>query len=223
MQVNIALMQNRSEIVRQLVAEGLSPGEAEKRVAELDGKSQLLGEKKAQVQDLQRQLEEKKEEARQKFAPAAEDEPAILWGKMLRFLSIGMYDDAVLCIDAYREKTREEDEHAEEYCAAAVRLIRNISNTGIDYGLLVAGYEPDRPRNEQYLIGDVIISVNGTPCHNYEEYSNIRSGIGEEEDYFVVVLRKADDESGRLEQKELLIPARASKVMVMEMSENTDS
>ena len=66
-------------------------------------------------------------------------------------------------------------------------------------------------------------SVNGTPCHNYEEYSNIRSGIGEEEDYFVVVLRKADDESGRLEQKELLIPARASKVMVMEMSENTDS
>jgi len=87
----------------------------------------------------------------------------------------------------------------------------------------VAGYEPDRPRNEQYLIGDVIISVNGTPCHNYEEYSNIRSGIGEEEDYFVVVLRKADDESGRLEQKELLIPARASKVMVMEMSENTDS
>lgn len=220
---NIALLQNRSEIVRQLVAEGLSPGEAEKRVAELEGKSQLLGEKKAQVQDLQRQLEQKKEEARQKFAPAAEDEPAILWGKMLRFLSIGMYDDAVLCIDAYREKTREEDEYAEEYCAAAVRLIRNISNTGIDYGLLVAGYEPDRPRNEQYLIGDVIISVNGTPCHNYEEYSNIRSGIGEEEDYFVVVLRKADDESGRLEQKELLIPARASKVMVMEMSENTDS
>lgn len=220
---NMALLQNRSETVRQLVAEGLSPSEAEKRVAELEGKSQLLGEKQAELQELKQQLEKTKEEARRKFAPAPEDEPEILWGKMLRFLSIGMYDDAVLCVDAYREKTRGEDEYAEEYCAAAVRLIRNISNTGIDYGLLVTGYEPDLPHNEQYEIGDVIISVNKTPCHNYEEYSNIRSAIGEQEAYSVVVLRQATDGSGRLEQKELQIPADAPRVTVLEMSEKTAS
>ncbi|MDE7354932.1 MAG: TIR domain-containing protein [Acetatifactor sp.] len=217
---NMELLQARSEMVRQLVAEGVSPQEAERRVAEIEGKSQLLGEKQAELQDLQRQLEEKKEEARRKFAPAAEDEPEILWAKMLRFMSIRMYDDAVLCIDAYREKVRGTDEYAEEYCAAAVRLIRSISATGIDYGLLVAGYEPDCPRNEQYEIGDVIISVNKIPCHNYEEYSSIKAELGENEDYSVVVLRAAEDGSGYLEQKELLIPARAARVMVLEMSEN---
>lgn len=219
---NMEWLRERSELIRQLEEAGMSAGEAEQAVARIEGKSQLLSEKQAQVWELRRRLEEKKAEAWQKFAPSDGDEPEILWGKMLRFLSINMYDEAVLCIDAYRERVRGEDEYADDYCAAAIRMIRSIGDTGIDYGLLVAGYEPGRPRHGQYEVGDVIISVEGKPCHNYEEYSAIRSGLGEDADYRVTVLRAAEDKEGGLEQKELLIPAKASRVMLLEMSEKTE-
>ena len=57
----------------------------------------------------------------------------------MRFLNLGMYDEAVSCMDMLREKERGIDPYAEAYTAAAIRFIRNIPATGIDYGLMVTG------------------------------------------------------------------------------------
>ena len=140
---------------------------------------------------------------------------------MLRFLNLSLNDEAIKCIDIYREKARSEDEYAVEYCAAAVRFIKNISKTGINYGLMVVGYEPDALHHEQYHIGDVIIAVNGNPCHNYEEYKKIKDGIPSDQDFSVIVLRESDEKNGNLEQIELVIPASAPKVLLSEMTEKT--
>lgn len=218
---NMELMRAKAELIERLVAEGATEEEAKQMVENLEGDSQLLTEKQAELETLSRKLEATKEEAKKKFAPTSEDDADILWGKMLRFMNLGLYDEAVTCIDAYREKVRADDEYAESYCAAATLLIKNISKTGIDYGLIVVGYEPDKPQNEQYEIGDVIISINGAPCHNFEEYSSIKDSIPQDESYTVVVLRAAKGESGRLEQTELLIPADASRVQLREMTEKT--
>lgn len=216
---NMEVMQFKSELIQQLVAEGASYKEAELLVEELNGKIQLVTEEKLTVQELQQELKEKYNEARKKFAPSSEDDSGILWGKMLRFMSLSLYDEAIECIEVYREKVRGEDEYAEVYCAAAVCFIRNISKTGINYGVMVVGYDPEQPFHEQYKVGDVIISINGSPCHNYEEYSQFRMDIGENQNFSVVVLREDDENAGKLKQMKLDIPADAPKVKLINMSE----
>ncbi len=215
------LMESRAELIRQMVEEGTPEEEARALVETTLDKADNLTLAKVELQDAKRELEEKKNEARVKFAPDPADEPGILWGKMRRFLTLGLYDEAVKCLDYYREAVAGSDEYAQEYCSAMVRFIDNIPETGINYGLVVAGYEQGVPRNEQYRIGDIIISVNGTPCHDYSEYSDLRDQISEDENYNVVVLRADTDGSGSLKRVELEIPASASRVMILETIETT--
>lgn len=220
-EANMELMQQKYQRIQELMEQGASEEEAEQIVESLLGNVDLITEQEVELWQMNKEMEEKLEEAKKKFAPTADDDGDLLWGKMLRFMNLGLYDEALTCIDMYREKMRAEDEYAQEYCAAVVRFIKNISKTGIDYGLIVTGYEPDKPKNEQYVIGDVIISVGGVPCHNYDEYSTIRQEMPESEDYYAVVLREKGDGTGELEQIELFIPADASKVQIREMTEKT--
>jgi len=218
---NVELMREEAELVQRLVDEGASEEEAKRIVASLSGKSDLISEKEAALQDLRKELEESLNEARKKFAPAPEDDENMLWGKMLRFLNLKLYDEAITCVDAIREKVRATDEHAEAYCAAAVRFINGIGRTGIDYGMMVVGYEPGKPVHEQYQIGDVIIALNGTPCHNYSEYTGLKEALEPDSPRTVVVLRAAGDGSGALEQVELTIPPDAPRVAMRDMTERT--
>ena len=216
---NRELMEQKAELVRRYMEEGMSAEEAEAAVEELIGKSDMLSQKTAELTEVQKELEARLAEAREKFAPLDTDDPDTLWGKMMRFLNLGLYDEAVTCMDMFREKTREEDPYAQEYTAAVIRLIRNISGTGIDYGLVVVGYDPENPEHGQYEIGDVIISLNGGLCRNFEEYEAQKSLLPEGEDYRVVVLRQKADGRGELEQKELVIPYEAPRVQIREISE----
>ncbi|MCI9083948.1 MAG: toll/interleukin-1 receptor domain-containing protein [Lachnospiraceae bacterium] len=218
---NLALMQIKWQLIQSLTDKGASSQEAEQMVESLSGKIQLVAQEELAVEELKKELDEKYDEARKKFAPSKDDDLGILWGKMLRFLNLSLNDEAIKCIDIYREKARSEDEYAVEYCAAAVRFIKNISKTGINYGLMVVGYEPDALHHEQYQIGDIIIAVNGNPCHNYEEYKKIKDGIPSDQNFSVIVLRESDEKNGNLEQIELVIPASASKVLLSEMTEKT--
>ena len=136
----------------------------------------------------------------------------MLWGKMLRFLNLGLYDEALNCLDFYREKARGQDAYAELYVPAARRFIESVGQTGIDYGLMVVGYEPGQESHEQYEIGDVIIALNGLPVHNYEEYSP---------DYRVIVLRQKPGDGNNLTETELSIPGDGPRVQIREMTEKT--
>ena len=84
---------------------------------------------------------------------------------------------------------------------------------------MVTGFEPGIEEHGQYEIGDVIVSLNGSLCRNYEEYSKYKAQVPEGEDFTVVVLRAAQDGSGRLDQRELLIPGNAPRVQIRELSE----
>jgi hypothetical protein len=100
-----------------------------------------------------------KEEAREKFKPLDTDTIDILWGKMLRFNTLKMYDMCIECLDLYSVK----DTTAETkiYVPIAQEYFRQINKTGIDYGCLVCQYEPEKPHNSFYLIGDILIELNG--------------------------------------------------------------
>lgn len=232
----LEVMLIKAEMIQQLMSEGADYETAEMIVEELSGRIQLVAEKKLSNKALKKEVEEKKraleeakqnleskyDEIREKFAPSIDDESGELWGKMLRFLNVRLYDEAIACIDVYREKMRGEDEYVEDYCAAVVRFIRNISKTGIDYGVMVVGYDPDNPRHhEQYKVGDVIIAVDGAPCHNYEEYARFKDEREEGQDFTVVVLREDEENPGELKQIKLEIPGDAPKVKLMQLTEKT--
>ena len=217
---NLQVMQMKQQLIQQLVAEGYTEREAQQEVENMLGESQLVTEEMLDLEDMKKELKERLDEAREKFAPSVEDDGGILWGKMLRFLNLSLYDEAVECIDVYREKMRNEDIYAEDYCAAAVRFIKNIGYTGIDYGIMVVGYGAEKEPNMQYEIGDVIIAVNQKPCHNYDEYALIKENLSEEENIEVIVLR-AENDGSKLEQVQLVIPVKASGVMLLNMTEKT--
>ena len=219
---NMKLMESKAQLVEELMAQGLSQEEAEARVEGLSGSSGQIAEQRAQLEEAERQLEEKLNEAREKFAPQESDDPDLVWGKMLRFLNLGLYDEALSCLDVYREKVRGQDEYAQEYVPAVRRFIENIGSTGIDYGLMVVAYEPGQTSHEQYQIGDVVIAVNGQTVHNYEEYSQAKEGISGEAEYPVVVLRASREGGSELKEQELMIPADGPRVQIRELSEQID-
>ena len=221
-EANMELMKSRAELIEKYMSEGASADEARSMAESLSGKSRLVTEQEAELQEMNKELDTLLDEARVKFAPEEGDDADTLWGKMLRFLSLKLYDEAVSCVEAYEEEVKDQDPYAQEYCPAAIAFIRNIENTGIDYGLIVNGYEPGVSEHPRYRIGDVIISVNGSPCHNYQEYSKIKETIPEEEDFRAEVLRASGDGSGSLETVALTIPAEAPRVALREMTEKDE-
>ena len=225
---NMALIEEENRCVRLLVEQGYAVAEAEQLVEQImmqtDAETEklvALQEKAKELERTEEQLARAKEEIKEKFAPADGDSGDILWGKMLRFLNVKLYDDALGCLDAYRETMRAEDENVEQYTAAAARFIRNISNTGIEYGVLIVDYEFSETDSDPRRIGDVIIAVNNKPCHNVDEYTVLKEAFGDTEEYSIVVLRDSGDNSGTMEQIQLAIPAGSQRLYMRDMTEKT--
>ena len=219
---NMKLMETKAQMVQELMESGLSQQEAEERMNELSGQSSQLTQEKDALQEAQAQLEEKLNEAREKFAPQESDDMEMLWGKMLRFLNLGLYDEALNCLDFYREKARGRPRRCGKFTRPPPRrFIESVGQTGIDYGLMVVGYEPGQESHEQYEIGDVIIALNGLPVHNYEEYSRAKESLPSGTDYQVIVLRQNPEDGNNLTETELSIPWDGPRVQIREMTEKT--
>lgn len=225
---NMALIEEETRYVMFLVEQGYTVAEAEQEVDQITAQANdvlekliALQEKAKELERLEEELAKAKENIKEKFAPADGDSGDVLWGKMLRFLNVKLYDDALVCLDAYRETMRAEGENVEQYTAATARFIRNISNTGIDYGVLIVDYEFGETDSDPRKIGDVIIAVNDKPCHNAEEYTTLREAIVDTKEYTIVVLRDSDDDIGTLKQVQLTIPADSQRLYVLSMTEKT--
>lgn len=223
---NMALIEEMSQYVQLLVDQGYTVEQAEQEVDEIIAQEDKIVEKMIALQESSKKLEQtqaelnqKKKELKEKFAPADGDSGDQLWGKMLRFLNAKMYDDALACLDAYRETMRTEDENIEQYTAAAARVVRNISNTGIDYGALIVGYEFGETDDDPRKIGDLIIAVNKKPCHNVEEYTELMGSIPDTGEYTIVVLRESGDGSETLEQIQLIVPVGSQRLYLRDMTE----
>ena len=227
-ETNMAVVQEKARYIQLLIEYGCTAEEAEEMadaaIAQADKETEqlmVLQEKIKQMEGLQQQLDQAKEEVKEEFAPAEGDSGEVLWGKMLRFLSINMYDEALVCVDAYREAVRTEDKNAEQYAAAAAQFIRNIGNTGIDYGMVVVDYVSGEDPKDPRKIGDIIIAIDGKPCHNLDEYGEIKESISGVDEYTIVVLRNSGDGSGTMEQVELTIPMDSQKLYLYNMTEKS--
>lgn len=183
----------------------------EQKKQDLERLTQELAEK-------QQQLDEGHERIRKKFAPLATDEPGLLWGKAMRFLSVSLYDDAVRAFQMYQEKVAKDDSNAAVYVPAAIRFVRSIGTTGVDYGAIVMAYEPGKPPHPTLRIGDVIIAIDGTPTINSDQALAM---LAEAVNDPVVTVLRADSE-GKLVRQEAVAVRGATKVGLLSLSERKE-
>jgi hypothetical protein len=215
---NKDFLSEKEALVSLLMQSGMTKEAAENYVNKYLGDSQSLQNKQAELEALQKELENQKQLLREKFAPKDTDDPYLVWGKALRFLSVKMYDDAVNAFQFYLNMVRKTDSEAPIYVPAAINFVKNISSTGIDYGVLVAGYEPGKPKNPYYKTGDIVIAVNNTVCKNYDDFAKIRQSMSQDSSYTVTIMRA--DESGKFKVIDVKIPSGQSKVALMDLKES---
>ena len=212
---NFAFLQEKAALEQYMLDKGMSRSEIDAYFAEIYEKSASIVEKQQEINEMTAKIEDMRNQAREKFAPKDDDEPGILWGKMLRFISLQLYDEAEKCAQIYQQKVQGDYPEAKEYVPAAIRFIRQISSTGVDYGVIVCGYEPGKPRHEVYEIGDIIVAINGVMCLNLNKYSEL---VPKGQEYSAKVLRP--DAEGKLEFLELTIPPGQSRILLMNMTES---
>lgn len=212
----------RGELLDMLALLGLSREEADTYVRELltgaldaTGSAQTVtgtGDGQARLAEHVAGI---RTEMWERIAPKAEDDPYLVWGKALRFLRLGMRDEARETFSFFLDQMREEDEYAADYVSAAIRFVDQMDRVQARSGVLVAGYEPGKPHHEVFRPGDILIAVNGAPCRRYDEFEALSNQAGFP--YQVTLLRP--DETGLLQRMEVEIPEGQPRVALMELSE----
>ncbi|NLO41170.1 MAG: toll/interleukin-1 receptor domain-containing protein [Ruminiclostridium sp.] len=214
---NKDFLAQKDALINLLVASGLTMEEAQNQVNGYMAKAQNVDNLKDEVETLQERLEKEKQALKEKCKPLSTDAPYLVWGKALRLLKVGMYEDSIEVFQFYLNMVRNTDPQAEIYVPAAIRFIKNIGETGIDYGILVTGYETDKPQNPYYQIGDIIIAVDNNVCETYDDFVAIRQGAPADENFTVTILRA--DENGMLKAIDIQMETGKSRVVLMDLKE----
>lgn len=212
---NYDFMEKKTELEQYAWDLGMSQSQIDKYIAGITNKSDSIIAMKKQLDESRSMLLVLKMEAQVKFAPKEDDSPEILWGKMLRFTNLKMYDDAIKCVQMYQLKTQGDYPEVNIYVPAVVRFLKQISDTGVDYGVVVCGYEPGKPKHSVYEIGDIIISINANICLNYTNYKKLKPV---DKEYKVTLLRA--NTNGELEFMEKTVHSDQPKIQLMDLTEN---
>lgn len=154
---------------------------------------------KLEIAEAELEKEDIKETMRQKYAPAADNDSALLFGKGARFASVKMYDEAMQCMEVFLSKSP--DSAAPLCCGETVRALYQAAKEGIRecYGIVITQLDEVK---EYYQPGDILIAINDTPVYNEQSFMETKEIW--KKDYTATVLRlNADDQ---LEEVVLSMP-----------------
>ena len=133
----------------------------------IETKIAKLEENKLAIVETEKQIQQLKEEAYEKFKPSQDDSPETLWGKAKRFLTINMPEAAVECFDLFIEKSDGDDQLA---AISGKRFAQVCTSLGLKGGVIVGMYEENLP-HQAVEIGDVIFEVDGNTIRNHTQYT----------------------------------------------------
>ena len=171
------LLARMEQLIPVMKERGEDTSQLEAQLKSIRDKQEQLQETKEKLVEKGRELKQKKEELYEKFRPLEEDEQATLWGKGIKFLTVGMAEAAEECFtmylagadDSQKVYGRSAEKFAESYAA--------LNEAGIEGGVIVCLYEEGLPRQAVEL-GDIIYSVDGNSIHNFSEYNAAIEGGG---------------------------------------------
>jgi tetrahydromethanopterin S-methyltransferase subunit G len=219
----MGLTEEQAREMAELAASGhLAEGEEERLI----NKQLDINTAKNEMDELQKQLEEQKSELREKFAPKDGDDPDLLWGKALKFLSAYMTEEAIHCFQAYQARERTNYANADIYTPVAIQFVRHMASTGVNYGLIIGGFMPEGAKNyesyadfrhESLEIGDIIVAVDGAICRNYNDFGSLRD---KSKNHTLTVMRYNFAENS-FEYHDIGIEANSTTIFVlMELANN---
>lgn len=214
---NVDFMSEKQVLIDMLIAGGLSKEEAEAHVESTLDKTQAIRNDQEKLDQLNAELQEGKERIREKFAPVETDDPYYVWAKGLRFLYANMPEDAIKAFQFHMMQLKDSDENVLVYVPAAIRFVNQMGQTGVDYGVMVIGYEQVDAPHKEYKIGDIVIAVNQVPTEHFTGYQNEVSKIPKGESYVSTILRA--DENGQLQVIDVTIIPGQTRVALLDMAE----
>lgn len=218
--INVPLMQQKADMVKQLEQAGMSQKDAEAYVANILQHSDNTTNLQKQIDETKQKTEQLKENAKTKFAPLQTDTSDIIWGKMLRFLTLQMPNQAIECAQAYYMKVKDSKEDYEKdastFIPILIQYIKQISKTGIDYGTMVVGFSSQQTNHYFYHIGDIIVAVNKTSCKNFDEMNALKK---DNQDNVITIMRL--NSKGEFEFKDFTLNGKGEKcVWLNNLTEN---
>ena len=87
----------------------------------------------------------------------------------------------------------------------------HIEKNGVTYGVMVREYYLPDGINENFRIGDIIVSFNGEPCGSFTTYMEMKNALTEK-NYTLEVLRV--DDSGKLQPVTLEMTTDMPRVLL---------
>ena len=187
-------------------------GIPEARIDEHLDKVKAVAEMRTQLKDAQMRVDAKKDELFAKFAPKATDEPGILWGKVLRFLSVNMTDAALKTITVLRGK--KSTEFPPEVCTAAEAFVCARGRLPFVSGVMVTMYEPPATNHAIFNLGDIIVEQDGKAVHAFKDYR-----AKEGSSYLVYRY----DGQGNFSRLTLTMPSKQPRVALVDLMEEKDA
>lgn len=180
----------------------------EEEKARIEAKAAELVDTAKKLDETQRKLEAARARIREKFAPSLDDTPDLLWGKMLRFRSVNMPEEACLALDLIRRK-RSPDFHPDAIQAAKA-LCRLGKEAPTTEGVMISSYEPPATSHAIFKPGDIVVARDGTPVRRVDDW---KTSIGSRYSFW----RLGDD--GTFTLREAVLPAGQPRVGLVNIAE----
>ena len=181
---------------------------AEEERTRIEAKAAQLVEAAQKLDETQRKLEAVRARIRKKFAPTLDDEPDLLWGKMLRFRSVNMPDEACLALDLIRRK-KSPDFHPDAIKAAKALCRLGKEGPTVE-GVMISSYEPPATSHAIFKPGDIVVARDGTPVFRVDDW---RTSIGSRYSFWRL------DEGGTFTLHEAVLPAGQPRVGLLNIAE----
>jgi hypothetical protein len=151
--------------------------ELEKDVERLALKQQKVDLLKEEVKTVESRLDQSKANLLKKCQPVPDDDEWMIWGKMLRLLSVKMNKEALEILKAFEIKMKSKGETVEVYTKPIELFIANHLWKEYNGGAVVIGFEDDKPHS-CLKIGDIAVKVNGEKFENVSGMSALRKKFG---------------------------------------------
>ena len=129
-----------------------------------------ISQAQSKVDKLTAELESKRAQLRKEYAPTDDLDAEMLWAYMGRNLKVGIYDQALTCLEMYDKKVNSSE--SDIYIPVMRQYIKEVERGKFEpCGLMVWEYHPDLKGHDFLEIGDIIISIDGKEIKTFDDYN----------------------------------------------------
>ena len=176
--------------------------------ARIAAKASQLVEMAKKLDETQQKLEAAKARLRDKFAPLATDQPDLLWGKMLRFRSVNMPEDACKALLYLRRKNS--PDFLPGAITAAMALCNLTTNAPAAQGVMISSYEPPATSHAIFRPGDIVVARDGLAIRRVDDW---KTSVGSRYRFWRL------DGEGKFQLHEAVLPSGQPRVGLLNIAE----